>query len=279
MFNALGLTKNKTHLAEVSCVIKKDCSPSELSHAIHHQQLKLQYQPRYDSQSGQFIMLEALVRWQHPKLGLLPPDKFVSIAEEHELICALGLWVFQQSCKDLIRLRKQLNHKVKIAVNVSLLQCEDGLHAQKLYKLCQRYNLDLSDFEFELTESQKIKNASIVLHFCQTLIALGAEISLDDFGTGHSPLNNLCDLPVHTIKIDQCFTKKIGHGGRSEILIRNLIKLAHEMNIKVVAEGIEHAYQRDHLIKMGCDQLQGFLMCKPLNPENLSSKHIDMCLA
>jgi len=235
MFNAPGLTKDKTHLAEVSAVINNDCSPPELFHAIHNQQLTLQYQPRYDSQTGQFIMLEALVRWQHPELGLLPPDKFVSLAEEHKLICALGLWVFEQSCKDLIRLRKQLNHKVKIAVNVSLLQCEDSLHAQKLYELCQRYNLDLSDFEFELTEIKNLKNSSVVLRFCETLIALGAQISLDDFGTGHSPLNNLCDLPVHTIKIDRCFTKKIGCGGRSEILIRHLIKLAHEMNIKVVA--------------------------------------------
>ncbi len=279
MFSTLCFNNNKTNRAEGLTVIKNDFTPSELRHAVHNQQLKLQYQPRYDSKSGQFIMLEALVRWQHPELGLLPPDKFVSIAEEHELICALGLWVFEQSCKDLIRLRKQLNHKVKIAVNVSLLQCEDSLHAQKLYDICQHYHLTLNDFEFELTESKNLKNSLKVLRFCETLITLGAEISLDDFGTGQSPLNNLCDLPIHTIKIDQCFTKKIGCGGRSEILIRHLIKLAHEMNIKVVAEGIEHAYQRDHLIKMGCDQLQGFLMCKPLNPENLSSKHIDMCMA
>jgi len=279
MFNALGFNKKTPAVAEGMAIISRDCSPLELFHAVHNQQLKLQYQPRYDSQSGQFIMLEALVRWQHPELGLLPPDKFVSLAEEHELICDLGLWVFEQSCKDLIRLRKQLNHKVKIAVNVSLLQCEDGLHAQKLYDICQRYNLDLSDFEFELTESTNLKNSSKVLRFCETLITLGAEISLDDFGTGQSPLNNLCDLPVHTIKIDQCFTKKIGCGGRSEILIHHLIKLAHDMNIKVVAEGIEHAYQRDHLIKIGCDQLQGFFMCEPLDPENLTAKHIEMCLA
>lgn len=278
MLNDSGFNKKKNRLPEELADINNDCSPSELFHAVNHHQLKLQYQPRYDSKSGQFIMLEALVRWQHPALGLLPPDRFISIAEDHELICALGLWVFEQSCKDIILMRRQLKHKVKIAVNVSLLQCEETRHAQKLYAICQRYHLTLSDFEFELTESKKLKNRAQVLRFCEALITLGAEISLDDFGTGQSPLNNLCELPVHTIKIDQCFTKKIGYGGRSEILIRHLIKLAHEMNIKVVAEGIEHAYQRDRLIKMNCDQLQGFFMCKPLNPENLTAAHIDICL-
>ncbi len=249
---------------------------SELEYAIHHQQLTLQYQPRYDSQSGQLVMLEALVRWQHPVMGFLLPDKFISTAEQHDLIVALSLQVFEQSCKDLSRIRKQLKQNVKIAVNTSLIQCEDDLYTEKLFNICHHHRLSFSDFEFELTESQSIKKSAQVLRFCKTLIALGAEISLDDFGTGQSPLNNLCDLPVHTIKIDQCFTKEIGHGGRSEILIRHLINLAHEMNIKVVAEGIESAYQRDRLIEMGCDQLQGFFMCKPLNPENLTTAHNEM---
>lgn len=263
-------TDNPAFLSGVTgCVL-----PSKLYHAIHNQQLTLQYQPRYDSKTGRFPMLEALVRWQHPELDLLQPDKFISIAEEHGLICDLGLWVFEQSCKDISLLRKQLKYKVKIAVNISLSQCEDSLHAAKLYDICQRYKLNLSDFEFELTESKNIKNSSRVLRFCKTLIALGAEISLDDFGTGQSPLNYLCDLPVHTIKIDQCFIKEIGYGGRSEILIRHLIELAHEMDIKVVAEGVEYAHQRDYLIKIGCDQLQGFFMCKPLNLEILTSRHI-----
>lgn len=279
MLNALNFNKNKTQQPIELAVIRNDCSPSELFHAVHNHQLKLQYQPRYDSQSGRLVMLEALVRWQHPTLGLLQPDSFIPIAEKHKLICVLGLWVFEKSCKDMIRLRKQLKDEVKIAVNISLLQCDDSLHTQKLHDICRRYNLDFSDFEFELTESKDIKNATRVLRFCETLIAFGAEISLDDFGTGHSPLNNLCELPVHTIKIDKCFTNKIGCSGRSEILIRHLIKLAHEMKIKVVAEGIEHAYQRDFLIKMGCDQLQGFFMCKPLGPENLASEHIAICLS
>jgi EAL domain-containing protein (putative c-di-GMP-specific phosphodiesterase class I) len=279
MLNTLSLNKYEAYQPEVLSVVNNNCSPSELRHAIYDNELKLQYQPRYDSRSGQLVMLEALARWRHPAYGLLPPDKFICIAEENELICALGLWAFEQSCKDMVLLRKQLNHQIKMAVNVSLLQCNDALHAQKLDDICQRYNLSLDDFELELTESKSIKNMSRVLRFCETLIALGAEISLDDFGTGYSPLNNLCDLPVHTIKIDQCFIKEIGNGGRSEILIHHLVELAHEMNVKVVAEGVENACQRDNLIDMECDQLQGFLMCRPLDPENITSKHIDIKMA
>lgn len=244
--------------------------------AIMNDELEVHYQPRYNCTSGKADIVEALVRWQHPVLGMLTPDKFIAAAEEHGLICLLGLRVFEQCCRDIQLLRKQLEHKVKIAVNVSLLQCEDKLHAQKIFEICKKHELDLSDFEFELTESENIRSRSSVLRFCHTLTALGAEISLDDFGTCYSPLNNLCDLPVSYIKIDRCFTRKIGNGSRSEILIQHLIKLAHEMKIKVVAEGVEHAYQRDLLITMGCDQLQGFHMCKPLMPQFISAEHINM---
>ena len=247
-----------------------------LVNAITNGEFRLKYQPRYDTASGNTEILEALVRWQHPALGLLSPDKFISVAEEHGLICKLGLWVFEQCCIDLIKLRQRLRKNIKIAVNVSLLQCEDSFHALKIHDLCKKYNLELSNFEFELTESENIQNKSKVLRFCETLRSLGAEISLDDFGTSCSPLSNLCELPINYIKIDKSFTDKIGNGSRSEILINYLINLAHAMNIKVVAEGVEHSYQRDYLIKMGCDQLQGFFMCKPLNPLRISLNHMSM---
>ena len=100
MFTALSFNKDKTHLPETLAAARKDCTATELIYAVHNHQLILQYQPRYDSKSGQIVMLEALVRWQHPTQGLLPPDRFISIAEEHQLICDFGLWVFEQSCKD-----------------------------------------------------------------------------------------------------------------------------------------------------------------------------------
>lgn len=270
------MTPANTCLQLETCAKGLQINARAIQLAIINDELEIHYQPRYHSTSGQAGILEALVRWQHPVHGLLTPDKFITHAEEHGLICLLGLWVFEQSCKDIQLLRKQLKHKVKIAVNVSLLQCEDKLHAQKIFEICKKHKLDLSDFEFELTESENIRSRSSILRFCHTLTALGAEISLDDFGTCYSPLNNLCDLPVSYIKIDRCFTRKIGNGSRSEILIQHLIKLAHEMKIKVVAEGVEHAYQRDLLITMGCDQLQGFHMCKPLMPQFISAEHINM---
>ena len=276
MLNTLQLEKYWSHTVVMPDFDIESHCPAELLYAIQHNQLHLQYQPRYDTESGKSNLFEALVRWQHPSRGLLAPDTFIAIAEEHGLICKLGLWVFERCCKDLIRLRHQLKQKIKIAVNLSLLQCEDPQHASKIHDICQKYLLELSDFEFELTESEGIQNKTRVIRFCETLRELGAEISLDDFGTCYSPLNNLCELPVNYIKIDKSFTDNIGNGGRDEILISHLIKLAHEMDIKVVAEGVEHAYQRDQLITMGCDQLQGFYMCKPLDPLTISPDHINM---
>jgi EAL domain-containing protein (putative c-di-GMP-specific phosphodiesterase class I) len=270
------MTAANTCLQLETCSQDRQINAVDLQRAIINDELVVHYQPRYQCTSGHADILEALVRWQHPTLGMLTPDKFIAAAEEFGLICLLGLRVFEQCCKDIHQLRKQLKQKVKIAVNVSLLQCEDKLHAQKIFDICEKHNLDLSDFEFELTESENIKNRSSVLRFCNILTALGAEISLDDFGTCYSPLNNLCDMPDSYIKVDRCYTKKIGNGSRSEILIQHLIKLAHEMKIKVVAEGVEHAYQRDLLITMGCDQLQGFHMCRPLMPQLLTAAHIDM---
>ncbi len=279
MLNTLSLGWQMPGLFIEQESVNDSIEPGDIARAIRNDELYLQYQPRYNADSGKAFIMEALVRWQHPVRGQVQPDRFIAVAEEHGLICQLGLWVFEQSCKDLVNFRSQLRRKIKIAVNVSLLQCEDTLHAPRMYDICQKYNLDLSDFEFELTESECIRHKSRVLGFCETLKKMGAEISLDDFGTSYSPLNNLSELPINCIKIDKSFVKRIEGGSRDEVIIRHLVELAHELDIKVVAEGVEFAYQRDYLTELGCDQLQGFFMCRPVSPENISGKNMDMCLA
>ena len=249
-----------------------------LHHAIQNDELSLEYQPRYDSFTGHSTIFEALVRWHRKDVGTVYPDEFIDKAIEHGLIFDLDLWVFKRCCSDLLRLRAEVDKNIKIALNISPLECESLHHTQTLLSTCESYGQKMSDFEFEITESTPINDVRKVKIFCNTVIERGATISLNDLGACFSPLNNLGETPISYIKIDRSFVKKIGYGGRSDILIKHLIKLAHEMNIKVVAGGIEHAYQRDHLIKMGCDLLQGFFMCNPLGQENLTSEHIDMCL-
>ncbi len=247
-----------------------------LHNAIKNNELDLAYQPRYDITSGKSSILEALVRWPRKGIGTLYPDAFIDEAIQHGLIYELDLWVFKQACHDLINLRANICEDIKISINITPQECESFHHTQKLIHLCQVYGLKLSDFEFEITESTQIKDFKKVHNFCTIITELGATLSLDDFGTRYSPLHNICELPVNYIKIDRSFTQKIGYGGRSEVLINHLIDMAHEMSIKVVAEGIEHAYQRDHLVDMGCDQLQGFYMCRPTAAHNFSINHINM---
>ena len=239
----------------------------ELEHALHDAissgALSVHYQPRFRSLSGTVETLEALVRWNHPVYGMIMPGEFIHIAEEQGLICRLGLWVLERCCRDYESLQQRFDGPVRIAVNVSLMQCDDIMHAQKIFDTCNRFGCDLGNFEFELTETTEGDNRKNVINFCETLSALGAEISLDDFGTGYSPLSNLFDLPISCIKVDRRFTAMLGKDMRGRILIEHLIGMAHKLKMKVVAEGVETIYQRDLLIDMGCDQIQGFLMGKP----------------
>ena len=247
-----------------------------LRHAIKNDAFCIDYQPRYDARTGHTVAFEALARWARKGVGKIYPGGFINKAIENGLIYSLGQSVFKQCCADLIWLRDEIDENIKIAVNISPTECESLQHIQKLIEICHSYGLQFSDFEFEITESAQISDVRKLKVFCNTIIERGASIGLDDFGTCHSPLDNLYELPASYLKIDHSLTKKIGYYDRNEILVSHLINLAHDLNIKVVAEGIEHAYQRDQLISMGCDQVQGFYMCKPLQAENITTAHIQM---
>ena len=241
----------------------------ELNRAIQNHELCLHYQPRY-SCGGKLVSLEALVRWQHPEHGLIYPDSFIPLAEDVGLIHPLGLWVFEQCCNELFQLRNQLDDNIKLTINLSVSQLEDLQFAQKILDICQKYYLSLESFEFEISGCSAVQDKIRVIEFCNMLAAYGAEFSLEDFGTALTPLEYLCLLPVSLIKLETDFINKVGFCTRSEILLKKLIELAHDMNLKVVAEGVEHAYQRDLLVKMKCDQLQGYLMHKPVALEELT---------
>ena len=247
-----------------------------LHHAIENDELVLEYQPRYDASTGQTTIFEALVRWHRKDFGTIYPAEFIDKAVKHGLIFSLDLWVFKKCCADLLRLRADVDKNIKISLNISPLECESLHHTHKLLHICESYGLQLSDFEFEITESTLINDERKVKIFCNTVIERGATISLNDLSACFSPLNNLGETAISYIKIDRSLVKKIGYGGRSDIVIDHLITLAHELNIKVIAEGIEQAYQRDRLINLGCDQLQGFHMCKPLSPGKITPAHLNM---
>ena len=247
----------------------------ELNRAINNNELCLHYQPRYGS-DGKMVSLEALVRWQHPEHGLFYPDSFLPLADEVGLIHPLGLWVFERSCNDLLQLRNQLHKDIKIAINLHVSQLEDSQLAQNILDICELYYLPLSCFEFEITGCSNVREKTRILAFCETLAMNGAEFSLEDFGTALTPLEYLCLLPIRMIKLEASFINAIGVCRRSEILLNKLIELAHDMRLKIVAEGIENEYQRDLLLQMNCDQLQGNLLHQPVQAEQLNREALMM---
>ena len=231
--------------------------------AIKTDELRLHYQPRYHCESGEARLFETLVRWQRPGVGLLYPEMFLPLAEKNDLMFNISLWVFNQACDDLIWMRKHIHPHCRLSINLSLQECESLYHAQKLYEICTDKGLELADFEFEITENNCPRDPRKIKTFCDTLSRLGASLSLDDFGARYSPLNHIYTLPVSAIKIDKSFVKNICEDYTLHILVSNLINLAKDLNITTVAEGVEDAQQAATLIDMGCDELQGYYICKP----------------
>jgi len=277
MYNLNNTIIENEHIARDGDEQNENAFLRQLHYAIENNELSVEYQPRYHASSGHIANFEALVRW-HRDGETIYPDQFIAEAVKHGLIFNLDTWVFERCCTDLIQLRRDVDSKIKMVINVTPLECESLHYTQKLLSICEANGLLLSDFEFEITEIARTSDIRKIRAFCDTVIERGAAIGLDDFGMCFSPLSNLCELPVNYIKIDKNFTNKMGYGGRSEILIHHLIGLAHEMKIQVVAEGVEHAHQRDRLITMGCDQVQGYFMCKPLPPERITKQLHNMYL-
>jgi EAL domain-containing protein (putative c-di-GMP-specific phosphodiesterase class I) len=244
---------------------------SNLRHAINNDELSLHYQPRFHAITGKADTLEALVRWHRPGVGRYYPGVFIPDAEENGLIFSLDLWVFERCCKDLKHMQASINPHTKIAINLSVLTCESIYYAQKIIEISIKHGVLLSDFEFEITENTHVRDIRKVVSFCETLKSYGAEFSLDDFGTGQSPLVNLNLLPANTVKIDHCFIHGIGNSKRCEIIIRSLVNMIKELNMQVVAEGIETNEQFWFMRDTGCDQLQGFLLCRPLGLNRIAS--------
>lgn len=239
---------------------------SSLAYAIDNNELRVQYQPRHDVDTGKIQKFEALVRWQKPEVGLVYPGEFIDIATQHDLIFSLDLMVFEQCCKDLDWLRSLYKEQIKIAVNISVSECESLFHTQKLLAICEQHGLSMADFEFEITETGYMSDYRKVEVFCHTMTEHGASISLDNIGTGNSPLASLSNLTIDLIKIDRSFVQNTGKNNRVDILMNHLIDIANEMELKIVATGIETDEQMQKMVEMGCHQLQGFHISPPLPP-------------
>lgn len=240
----------------------------ELYIALEKNEFVLHYQPQFSSSDLRITGVEALIRWQHPVKGLLPPAEIVPVAEASGLIVAIGNWVLREACRQLSIWRAIGLTDLRIAVNISVRQFSDNYLPVLIANLLEEYKLPAHLLELEITESC-LQNDLVNIACLQQLEKLGVSISIDDFGTGYSCMSSLKNLPIHRLKIDRSFIKDIPQDKNDCAIAAAILALAKELNLEVIAEGIETQEQVDFLAKSACTELQGFLFGKPVVPEQI----------
>jgi len=239
---------------------------SGLRRAIERGELRLLYQPKIDLASHKIIGAESLVRWQHPKLGLILPERFIPVAEESDLIVELGEWVLNAACEQL-RAWQQEGFALQVAVNVSARQFRRGNLEDRVVAAMVAAHVEPHLVEIELTESAIMQDAEASISTLQRLKSHGISISIDDFGVGYSNMRYLNRLPLDILKIDQSLIRDIGADSKDAAIVRAIIGLARSLGIRVIAEGVENHSQLSFLNAHGCNYGQGFLFGRPLAPE------------
>ena len=237
---------------------------SELRRALRRDELELHYQPRMNLADGQIVGLEALVRWRHSERGLLPPSEFVPLAEQSGLIVPLGYWVISRALRDMQDLRERGLAPLHMAIKLSFRQFQDSQLLPTLSRLIAERGVDAQWLEFELTETAVMRRSDLVKQTMDALGRLGVRFSLDDFGTGFSSFVHLNSLPIALLKIDKSFVGGMEEREENRKLVHAMINLAHNLHLEVVAEGVETPQQLALLRGYGCDQVQGYLISKPV---------------
>lgn len=227
-------------------------------------QLELYYQPQLNASDSCIVGFEALTRWRHPQRGLVSPAKFIPIAEETGLILALGEWVLNEACRQLAAWRNEGLPISRVAVNLSAQQLRLATLMMDVCQALEKNHLDGSDLELEITESVAMQDPESCIGQLQALRILGVRLSIDDFGTGYSSLSYLKCLPIHSLKLDQSFVRDIETDKNDVAICEATISLAHSLDLKIIAEGVENQAQFDFLVSHNCDCLQGYLISKPL---------------
>ena len=240
----------------------------DLRHAIEEDQLVLHYQPQVNVKSGQIQGVEALVRWQKPDGSLKFPDHFISLAEETGLILPLGEWVLNEACAQWARWKAQ-GITLHVSVNLSAKQFHADHLIQFVEDTLNHHAMDAQFLMLELTESLLMENPEQTVDTLNRLMALGIKLSIDDFGTGYSSLSYLKRFPLHELKIDRSFVQDMSDDPEDRALVAAMIFLAHEFDLKVIAEGVESHEQLEMLLNLDCEEYQGYFFSRPVSPENL----------
>jgi EAL domain-containing protein (putative c-di-GMP-specific phosphodiesterase class I) len=244
---------------------------SGLRRALERDELVLHYQPVIDMHSGQITAMEALVRWQHPEKGLIPPDTFIQIAEETGLIVAIGEWVLRTACEMQCAWEQSSGRPIRIAVNLSPRQFVIGDLLKSVTQIIHQSGCNAACLELEITESLMMHNRDRAEVLMTQLKELGVSVAVDDFGTGYSSLAYLKRFPIDSLKIDRSFIVDIPDDQDNAAITQAIIAMAHNLNLRVIAEGVETLEQFNFLRDHGCDEMQGFYISRPLTGEQASA--------
>jgi len=246
----------------------------DLRLALENDEMELFYQPKIDTKSGKVTAAEALLRWKHPKRGMVPPDVFIPLAERFGLIGSLGNWVIEEACRQA-RLWREHGLRMRLAINLSAHQLRQPDIVQRMEEALERHRIHPSLLTCEITESVAMEDTKATQATFLRLGTAGIHLSIDDFGTGYSSLSYLRRLPAEELKIDRTFVMDIENSADARAVVDAVIRLAHALSLRVVAEGVENQRQREILAAMGCDEMQGYLFAKPMSARALLLWAID----
>jgi diguanylate cyclase (GGDEF)-like protein len=236
-----------------------------LSKAIEGQQFSLVFQPQVDTATRRVNAFETLIRWQHPRLGAISPVTFIPVAEDSGQIMAIGAWVLDEACRQFAAWRAQGCGLARIAVNVSGQQLRRGGLFDLVSVTLHRHGMQPHELELEITESVTMEASETATRAIADLRRIGVRLAIDDFGTGFSSLSYLKRLPVNTVKIDRSFVRDLDADSGSATIARGVISIAHRLGLRVVAEGVETEQQIEFLRRHGCDEVQGYLIARPMS--------------
>jgi len=238
---------------------------TDLRHAIERKEFEIYYQPIVNLDNGAVSGFEALVRWNHPKHGLISPSDFIPVSESTDLIVPLTLMILQESCRQVGEWSKDAqNRSLFVSVNLSGKHFDHPDLVEQIKDVLDETRFDPTCLKLEITETAVMENAETAISMLKSIKELGVKISIDDFGTGYSSLSYLHKFPIDTLKIDRSFVNSIDDGSENEEIVRTIVALAKALNLTVVAEGIENVNQFQYLSMLGCESGQGYLFSRPL---------------
>ncbi len=243
---------------------------NKLQNGIEKEEFRLFYQPEYNLITNEIIGVEALVRWPNSEKGFISPDIFIPIAEKTKQIYSLERWIINEALHQKQQWEENGLGSIELSINLSSKTLESGSNFQKIEEIISSHQVDFTKIIFEITETIILTQVDLAIERLNRLRAYGIKIALDDFGTGYSSLTHISKLPIDIIKIDKSFIQSIPHGNEETVITHNILSMAHELNYRVVAEGIETQEQLDYLKNTSCERGQGFLLCKPLPSDKLN---------